>query len=258
MGRGGMGGRGRYSHGTTDEQLIARMNREANQQLEYRTSKRIIQNTKPKETTNMAFDLSNYVDVATRVKLLLEKYPNASIACARPVIVEIDNHYFIEVTAKIDCNDGSGRVAQASAWEPFPGKSAFTKDSEAMNSETSAVGRACGLLGFGLNGSLASSNEVQNRQAAPTPAPVQRKDADGKPLPLQIKGTQHGAIPQWALDAAAEQGIVLAYDNRDTLVNNPKRPWFKCVESGAPIWAPKGTPLPDINRVYDVQDEEPF
>ena len=36
-----------------------------------------------------------------------------------------------------------------------------------MNAETSAIGRAIGALGIGLTGSMASQNEVANRQGAP-------------------------------------------------------------------------------------------
>ena len=95
----------------------------------------------------MAFDMSNYVDVATRVKLLLERYPNASITCTAPKVVNLGDRVFIEVQSRIDTNDGSGRVSEAAAWEPYPGRTNFTRDSEMMNAETSAVGRACGAQG---------------------------------------------------------------------------------------------------------------
>lgn len=120
----------------------------------------------------MAFDMSDYVDVATRVKLLIEKYPNASIKCTPPAVEHIADRAFIAVSCLIEVNDGSGREARASAWEPFPGRTPYTRDSEAMNAETSAVGRACGLLGFGVKGSLASANEVANRRSdSPSEAP---------------------------------------------------------------------------------------
>ena len=112
-------------------------------------------------------DLSNYVDVATRIKLLVEKYPNASIECTSPKIIEVAGHTFIQVTANINCND-SNRTATATAWEPFPGKTPYTRDSEMMNAETSAIGRAIGALGIGLTGSMASANEVVNRQGSTT------------------------------------------------------------------------------------------
>jgi len=171
----GMGGRGRYARGTTDEQLLARWGREAERQADYRTTKRIINNTKEKPKM-AAPDLSNYVDVATRIKLLIEKYPNASINCTKPVVVNIDGHTFIEVSAHISCGEIAYetaecmmyRTASATAWEPFPGKTPYTRDSEMMNAETSAIGRAIGALGIGLTGSMATSNEVANRQGVTT------------------------------------------------------------------------------------------
>jgi len=162
-----MGGRGRYTRGTTEAQIIARAEREYERQADYRTTKRIINNTKEKPKM-AAPDLSNYVDVATRIKLLTEKYPNHCIQCTPPVVVEVAGHTFIEVTANVFCNDSEEharqRVARATAWEPFPGKTPYTRDSEMMNAETSAIGRAIGALGIGLTGSMASQNEVVNRQ----------------------------------------------------------------------------------------------
>jgi hypothetical protein len=161
----GMGGRGRYARGTTDEQLLARASREYDRQAEYRKTKQIINNTKDKPKM-AAPDLSNYVDVATRIKLLIEKYPNASIVCTVPKTVEVAGHTFIEVTAHIKCDET--RQAVASAWEPFPGKTPYTRDSEMMNAETSAIGRAIGALGIGLTGSMATANEVANRRGSTT------------------------------------------------------------------------------------------
>ena len=132
----------------------------------------------------MAFDMSNYVDVATRIKMLLEKYPNATIACSPPEVRQVGDRIFIACDAYIDCNDGSDRTARASAWEPFPGRTPYTKDSEAMNAETSAVGRACGLLGFGLTGSLASANEVANRRSG-RPSEAPESPSEGRLAPVR-------------------------------------------------------------------------
>ena len=114
----------------------------------------------------MSFSLDNYVDVPTRLKLLFERYPNASVVADPPCIRDIGGHAFIEVTVTITCNDEHGRMARASAWEAFPGKTPYTKDSEMMNAETSATGRACGMLGIGLKSSIASLDEVRNRRAS--------------------------------------------------------------------------------------------
>lgn len=132
----------------------------------------------------MAFDMSNYVDVATRVKLLLERYPNASILCTPPEVRTVDDRAFIAVTCTIEVNDGSGRTARASAWEPFPGRTPYTRDSEAMVGETSAVGRACGLLGFGLKGSIASAEEVSNRRSG-SPSEASESRSEGRLAPVR-------------------------------------------------------------------------
>ena len=112
----------------------------------------------------MSFSLDNYVDVPTRLKELFNQYPNASVVADPPCIRDIGGHPFIEVTVTIQCNDEHNRMARASAWEPFPGKTPYTKDSEMMNAETSATGRACGLLGIGLKSSVASLDEVRTRR----------------------------------------------------------------------------------------------
>ncbi len=51
-------------------------------------------------------------------------------------------------------------------FEPYPGRTTFTKLSEQANGATSALGRALGYMGFGIDKSIASSNEVLGRQQA--------------------------------------------------------------------------------------------
>jgi hypothetical protein len=56
----------------------------------------------------------------------------------------------------------------ADGWaaEPVPGPTSFTKDSELMNAETAAWGRAIAALGFATK-KIASAEEVRNRQEPP-------------------------------------------------------------------------------------------
>jgi hypothetical protein len=51
-------------------------------------------------------------------------------------------------------------------FEPYPGKTSFTKNSEQANGATSVLGRALGYMGLGIDKSIASSNEVLGRQQA--------------------------------------------------------------------------------------------
>jgi hypothetical protein len=57
---------------------------------------------------------------------------------------------------------------QATCFEPFPGKTSFTRDSEQMNASTSCLGRLAGLMMSFPK--MASLEEVQNRQTQPATA----------------------------------------------------------------------------------------
>lgn len=47
---------------------------------------------------------------------------------------------------------------------------------------------------------------------------------------LQIKGTQHGPIPAWLVDACSKAGVTAVYDNRDKATAENRRPLFKAVD----------------------------
>jgi hypothetical protein len=96
--------------------------------------------------------------------MALEQYPNMTVLEHPVQVREADGKTYIEVTVEVICNDDADRRATASAWEIHPGHTPYTKESEMMNSSTSALGRALGFLGFGINKSIASQDEIRARQ----------------------------------------------------------------------------------------------
>lgn len=56
---------------------------------------------------------------------------------------------------------------------------------------------------------------------------------------LSIAGKQHGDLPDWLFKACKRDGVNKVYDNRDGLAVNPKRPWFKAVDSDKAYWPPR-------------------
>lgn len=108
-------------------------------------------------------DLSNYVDVPERFKQALAKWPELRVMENRPEIITIGDKTFISVTMQIWRTPDDPIPAQATCFEPFPGKTSFTRDSEQMNASTSCLGRCLGLM-MSFGSKMASTEEVRNRQ----------------------------------------------------------------------------------------------
>src|SRR5690242_6394547 len=105
----------------------------------------------------MAFDLKDYVEVAERIRIFKEKYPDGSLQCHCEFV---NGGWMCKAEAyrtPDDIRPGTGH-----AFEPVPGKTPYTKDSELMNAETSAWGRAIVALGFETK-KIASAEDVRNR-----------------------------------------------------------------------------------------------
>jgi hypothetical protein len=112
----------------------------------------------------MSYDISDYVDVKTRIELLYKKYENASIQFEFKGVME-GNPDFIWGIAYVYRHPEDPRPATGTCSELAQGKTAFTRGSELANLETSAIGRAIGALGIGLGKSMATKQEVNAAQA---------------------------------------------------------------------------------------------
>ena len=144
-------------------------------------------------------NLDSYVDVSTRLSLALGKFPELRISESNPVIVKADQGNFVQVTTTVWRTPEDPIPARATAWEPIPGRTPFTRDSEMMNASTSALGRALGLMGFGIVGSIASADEVRNRvpQAPVREAgPVVREESDPEGQIERPRSTKAASDPQ--------------------------------------------------------------
>jgi hypothetical protein len=112
----------------------------------------------------MSYDISDYVDVKTRIELLFKKFPDASIQFEFKGLME-GNPEFIWGIAYVYRTPEDPRPATGTCSELAQGKTAFTRGSELANLETSAIGRAIGALGIGLGKSMATKQEVNSAQA---------------------------------------------------------------------------------------------
>ena len=143
-------------------------------------------------------NLSDYVDVPTRFAALLAKWPDLRIKEHRPEIVTIGDKTFISVTMQAWRTPDDPQPCQATCFEPFPGKTSFTRDSEQMNASTSCLGRLAGLMMSFPK--MASLEEVINRQKDDqTPKPAKQWEAsEGQRRLLRALGYA-GEIPSGRL-----------------------------------------------------------
>ena len=128
----------------------------------------------------MAFNIDNYIDVPTRLKEALLKHPNLRIQeTAAEVVTMPDGSTFYRCTVTVWRDETDPIPSIATAAEPYPGKTPYTKNSEFMVGMTSALGRALGYMGFGISKSIASRNEIEARQDSQKPdaqiAPIRRE-----------------------------------------------------------------------------------
>lgn len=121
----------------------------------------------------MAFQIDGYVDVAERIRVFKAAYPQGSLQPANTTepykFEHIGDRLFIVVVAAAYRTPDDIRPGIGMAMEPYPGRTNFTKDSELMNAETSAWGRAIVAALAADTQKIASAQEVRNRQAEQEP-----------------------------------------------------------------------------------------
>ena len=121
-------------------------------------------------TGNYSDRLDGYVDVAERIRLFRDRYPEGSLQPANLAtpweIVTIGEKTFLVYIAAAYRHPDDPRPGIGMAWEPFPGRTPYTKDSELMVAETSAWGRAIKAALLDDRSKVASLDEVRARRTA--------------------------------------------------------------------------------------------
>lgn len=121
-------------------------------------------------TGNYSDRLDGYVDVAERIRLFRDRYPEGSLQPANLAtpweIVTIGEKTFLVYIAAAYRHPDDPRPGIGMAWEPFPGRTPYTKDSELMVAETSAWGRAIKAALLDDRAKVASLDEVRARRTA--------------------------------------------------------------------------------------------
>lgn len=111
-----------------------------------------------------------YVDVAERIVEFREKFPKGSLSRLNPKgrlvpleYVTVGGKEFVVYTAFAYREPDDPNPGVGTAWEPVPGPTNFTRDSEVQNAETAAWGRAMVAALAVDTKTIASEQEVRAR-----------------------------------------------------------------------------------------------
>lgn len=121
---------------------------------------------------------SDYVDVAERLREFRDKYPEGSLQQVDVKFIDFASKSWVVYTAAAYRTADDERPAHGTAWEPVPGRTPFTRDSELQNAETSAWGRAIVAIGAAdTKRGIATTQDVRNRrEEAKAPPSKSRTD----------------------------------------------------------------------------------
>jgi hypothetical protein len=182
----------------------------------------------------MSYDLSNYVDVKTRIKLFYERYPDGSLQ------FEFKGSLGANIwgVAYAYRTPDDPRPATGNASELAEGKTAFTRGSELMNLETSAIGRAIGNLGIGIEGGMATSDEVQFAKERQRPVPNAEAPAYD-PWEADKLGTVEQALAEMGAQPLCNCGTPMIHKTGNRKSDGKPYSGFFCANNSdacKPLW----------------------
>lgn len=165
------------------------------------------------------FNMDDYITVPERVTQFYAKFPDGSL---QSEIVELTDSRVVMRSYAYRTPDDA-RPGIAHSFLNIPGTTPYTRGSEIENAETSSVGRAIAMLGFGVKRSIASRDEVATKTGKPN-EPETAFDAGLVGIAEQGKGDADFELRQtpdgWALvfrlseKAGSKAGIKVIVRNR--------------------------------------------
>ena len=181
-------------------------------------------------------DLTDYVTVAERLVAFREQYPEGRM---QSEVIPTGNEDYIAVKAYCYRTPDDPMPGVGLAWEPVPGPTPFTKNSELQNAETSAWGRALvGALVSDTSRGIASKDEI--REPAPVVAFETPKENPGEWLKnsVQVFGLW---TPEESRAAYKDAMTVLEFKNlssmkrADKVFNHMSKSYYETHPEAAPF-----------------------
>jgi hypothetical protein len=116
-------------------------------------------------TEKKGFDLGDYVQVKDRIRVFYELYGQGRLVTGEVrLTTEPDGKPRVLVQGLAYRTPDDLLPGVGWSWMELPGTTSYTKGSELENTETSAWGRAIGSLGILIEGSIATTNEIDSKK----------------------------------------------------------------------------------------------
>ena len=160
----------------------------------------------------------NYVPVTERVKEFHEKYPDFTVLTE---IISLDE---TSVLMKATVYDPDGKILAVGHAQEDRNASNINKTSYVENCETSAIGRALGMFGIGIDDSMASADEVANaidRQEA-LKQKVSKSNISALRMLADQKGSDFSSILSYYDVEKAEDMTMEQWQSAMNLLNRKK------------------------------------
>lgn len=167
------------------------------------------------------FSLGDYVQVKDRIARFYELFAGGRLVTDEvSILTAPDNTQRVMVKALAYRRTDDPLPGVGYSWLQIPGTTPYTRGSEVENAETSAWGRAIGALGILIDGSIATANEIADKQVeAETVAkdPADKSKETVTPLgPITrigavVKGSGHHTDLAWRMtpDGFGHLGFLL-------------------------------------------------
>ena len=142
----------------------------------------------------MAYDLAGYVDVATRLQMALKDWPKLRVQETSCTLDTVGDQSFLVCVMTVWRDENDPLPVIASAAEQVPGRTPYTRNAERMVGFTSALGRALGYMGYGIDKAIASADEIEHR-----------KQTDDKPKSPRQEFREQAKATQRVVDDQADK-----------------------------------------------------
>lgn len=151
-----------------------------------------------------------YVEVNERIVQFYQRFPEGSLCTERVEFCEWGDKQGVLCQAAAYRSPEDPVPGRGSAWEPFPGATNFTRNSEVQNAETSAWGRAIAAVGIAVKEGIATKEDVElRRQDPPEQTRIQTRAREPEPTVQLASVEQRRQIADAALAAGldSEQAV---------------------------------------------------